>query len=695
VHTLRKDHRVPSSLRGLTALVPLALGASLLVGAAPAAPDLASAPAGSVASAVRTEAPPTLTGELTDLAGAVTGQESEISAAQDRLAQDTDLQLYVVYVDTFDGSTPEDWDTQTRQLSGLGANDLLLSVAVDSRNYYLSPDSVTGVSSGDLNALAGDVKDSLSQDEWAQAAVVAADGARDAVVNGGGNFLISNLLFLGVIAIVVILIVTFVRSRRRQRAGIGVARPTGPQRPQAVRGPADEYAQLPTAELDRRSASALVGIDDALRTSEQELGFAQAQFGPESTQEFEKVLAWSKQQVTEAFRLRQTLDDDVPDTEPQIRDTATRILHTIAQVSNALEGQRDAFDQLRAVEARADEAIEAHARTAATQRARIEAARTTLATLGARYPEDALVSVRQNPDQAASLLGEIGTALDQARAASAGGDRALAVRYARAAEEALGQVGTLLDAVDRAGTELATIGSRLDAGLTSIGSDLEDVDRLAPRDPQVAPRAEQARAAVAVARAARTGDGDPLAALRDLTAAEAALDSALAPMREHQERARRALGLLDQTLGRLESAIRGTTDYIETRRGAVGPEARTRLAEADRLMRVAIDQRATDPEQALGTAQQAERLVRDAQNLAQRDVDYSDDQRRGGGDGGMGQLGGMVLGGILIDSILRGGGGFGGGHHGGGGGFGGGFGGGGGRGGGFGGGGGGGRGGGF
>jgi hypothetical protein len=347
------------------------------------------------------------------------------------------------------------------------------------------------------------------------------------------------------------------------------------------------------------------------------------------------------------------------------------------------------------VEARADEAIEAHARTAATQRARIEAARTTLATLGARYPEDALVSVRQNPDQAASLLGEIGTALDQARAASAGGDRALAVRYARAAEEALGQVGTLLDAVDRAGTELATIGSRLDAGLTSIGSDLEDVDRLAPRDPQVAPRAEQARAAVAVARAARTGDGDPLAALRDLTAAEAALDSALAPMREHQERARRALGLLDQTLGRLESAIRGTTDYIETRRGAVGPEARTRLAEADRLMRVAIDQRATDPEQALGTAQQAERLVRDAQNLAQRDVDYSDDQRRGGGDGGMGQLGGMVLGGILIDSILRGGGGFGGGHHGGGGGFGGGFGGGGGRGGGFGGGGGGGRGGGF
>jgi hypothetical protein len=153
-------------------------------------------------------------------------------------------------------------------------------------------------------------------------------------------------------------------------------------------------------------------------------------------------------------------------------------------------------------------------------------------------------------------------------------------------------------------------------------------------------------------------------------------------MREHQERARRALGLLDQTLGRLESAIRGTTDYIETRRGAVGPEARTRLAEADRLMRVAIDQRATDPEQALGTAQQAERLVRDAQNLAQRDVDYSDDQRRGGGDGGMGQLGGMVLGGILIDSILRGGGGFGGGHHGGGGGFGGGFGGG-GRGGGF------------
>ena len=135
------------------------------------------------------------------------------------------------------------------------------------------------------------------------------------------------------------------------------------------RPPADELAALPTAELDRRSASALVAIDDAVKASDEELGFAQAQFGPDATGEFETVLADAKAQVTEAFRLRQTLDDNVPDTEPQVRETATRILRTCAAVSAMLDAQKAGFDHLRDLEAHVEQALESHARSAAALRA--------------------------------------------------------------------------------------------------------------------------------------------------------------------------------------------------------------------------------------------------------------------------------------------------------------------------------------
>ena len=674
---------MPSSLRGLSLLVPLAVGVPLLAGAAPVPQALPAT---------------TLTSEITDEVGALGGQEATVQAALDQLATETEYQLYVVYVADFDGQTPEAWTTATRSSSGLGANDLTLAVATEERQYYLAPASVPGLTSAQLDDVAADVEDQLRAEDWAGAAVTAADEIRGAATGastggssaGGGN-LLGNLFVLGLVAIAIITFVAWWRSRRRAPQRVGAGQP-GPGGPQVPGGPAGELAALPTAELDRRSASALVGIDDALRASEQELGFAQAQFGPEVTGDFERVLTQAKAQVTEAFRLRQTLDDDVPDTEPQVRETATRILHTVGAVSAALDAQKEGFDRLRDIESRAGEALDAHERGAAAQRARVEAARGTLAQLAAAYPAVTLASVTGNPDQALALLDEVGTAIGQGRQAVAAGDRGVAVRYARAAEEALGQVGTLLDAVERARTDLATIGSRLDAAVASIAADVDDAERLAPRHPEVAARAQDARTAVAAGRAARAGDGDPLAALRDLSRAEAALDAALAPMREAQERARRARQLLDQTLGRVDSAVRGTTDYVETRRGAVGPEARTRLAESQRLLRTAIDQRDTDPERALGAAQQAERLVREAQQLAQRDVDWYDQQRRGGpggGGGGLGDVGGMVLGGILIDSILRGGGGGwgGGGAHGGfgggGGGFGGGGGGGGGRGGGF------------
>ena len=183
----------------------------------------------------------------------------------------------------------------------------------------------------------------------------------------------------------------------------------------------------------------------------------------------------------------------------------------------------------------------------------------------------------------------------------------------------------------------------------------------------------EAKAAVAVAQGARQG-GDPLAALRRLTEAEATLDLALAPSREHAEqpRARRPCcarrwdgSTPDPRHERLHR------DAPRRRR----PEARTRLSEAIRVLTDARNFQETDPVTALAAAQRAESLAAEASQLAQRDASDWTNQQGGGGlfgsGGGGDNIGGMVLGGIILDQILgggrsSGGGGFGGGGFGGG-----------------------------
>ncbi|WP_309133807.1 TPM domain-containing protein [Cellulomonas sp.] len=648
-----------------------ALGATLLVAGAGAA---AAVP------------PPSLTSDVTDVSDVLsTAEEGRVQAALDELAAETSYRLYVVYVPEFTSPDQgQDWARATASESTLGAQDLVLAVATETQRVALAPEATGDLTQAELQGVFDQVRDQLGAGDWAGAAIGAAEGVQAAATGdaaapagssggGGGGFM--TALLVGLVIIGGIFLLTTFARRNRKPAGAPLPDTAGATR---VAGSADEFHQVPTPELDRRSAQALVRLDDALRSSDEELGFAQAQFGPEATREFETVLAEGKQRLTEAFRLRQTLDDDIPDTEEQVRSTSAAILRLCREIGQRLDEQKEAFDRMRAIEERVDDALDAHEREAATLRGRVEPARTALSALSARYPASALASVSGNPDQAERLLEEVANAVAQGRGLVSAGDRSTAVGYARAAEEALGQARRLLDAVDSAGEDLAAVGARLDAAVASITSDLSDAARLARGNPQVEPRAIEAREAVAVASAARSGQGDPIAALRRITAAEAAIDEALAPMREHAERARRAQALLDDVLGRLDSAVRATADYVSTRRGAVGPQARTRLAEADRLRMRALDQRATDPEAALATAQQGEQLVAEAQRLAQLDVENAEQMagygggygpggyggrgygRRGAGDMVSG-VGGMVLGGILLDSILRGGGGFGGG----------------------------------
>ncbi|MFE5310523.1 TPM domain-containing protein [Isoptericola sp. NPDC056605] len=609
--------------------------------------------AGAAVLALSASAVPPLTqldSEITDQSGVLDdGDVAQVQASLDQLADDTPYQLFVVYVDSFDGTDGRDWANRTATDAGLGVNDLLLAVATQDRAYGLSVDTNNGLSDAQLDQVEQVAEDHLRDDDWAGAAIAAADTIRTGgTTSSGGGW--------GVAAAVGGVAVAggvggwlWVRSRRRKQ---GTAAPAGP----------GDLSAVPTEELERRVGTALVEIDDALRTSEQELGFAQAEFGLEATQDFSAALEVAKADVGQAFHLRQELDDDVPDSEPRRRQLLAGILELTEHAGASLDAQTDAFDELRALQQRAPELLDETEQRAGEIEARVPVARETLDGLAASYPASALASVRGNPDQATALVAHAREAVASGRTALTGRTRAASVAHLRAAQNALGQAATLLDAVDQAGAQLATAGADLDKGLASIGQDVADAARLVPAggagDGQadraaVAAALAEAESAMTQARDARSG-GDPLAALHRLTAAEAALDTALAPAREKAEADARARALLRDTLGRVDSQVRATQDYVATRRGAVGPEARTRLAEAARLVAEAQALQSQDPTAALERAQQAERYAQQATRLAEQDT--SSWGANQGGQGGP-NVGGMVLGGILLDSVLRGSGG--------------------------------------
>jgi hypothetical protein len=456
-------------------------------------------------------------------------------------------------------------------------------------------------------------------------------------------------------------------------------------------GSAPVAPQVPLAELQQRAASALVQTDDAVQTSEQELGFAIASYG-DAAEPFRVALGEAKTRLDEAFRLRQKLDDVQPDTEEQTREWNIRIVQLCEEANTALDEQADAFDELRALEKNLPAAIAAARTELTATEARIDAARTTLATLQTRFTDSTLNTVADNPDQAAERLTFATTALAGAEEDVTTSELSEAAVGVQAAQESIVQAQRLLEAIDKVGADLAATRSAIDTAMVDLQRDLADARALAAAgDPQgsvtaVASSTESALADVQRELGANAINAHSLAEKLELANRE--IDGVLAAVRDRQAQDRRASAALRQVLGSAESKVSAATDFISARRGGVGAEARTRLAEASRLVSSAHTAAATDPALALAHAQRADGLAAQAIQLAEQDV--SGFNSNAGGMGGLGGLGGgmlgggsggsggngmmgAILGGIIIDQVLgggnRGGGMFGGG--GGGGGFGG------------------------
>lgn len=586
---------------------------------------------------------------VVDQAGVLGSELGEVEQALDAAGERSGRQLFVAYVDDFTNpSSAAEWAADTAIGANMGAEDYLLAIAVDGRSYDLSVDQNASLSDAELERIRTEVTEPLLHDDrWAEAAIATANAIADSG-SGGGSAAWAWWLVIGLL--VVIGIIVFIVVRRRRAAVGGAA--AGPPQPSID-------------ELRRQAGSALVQIDDALKTSEEELGFAVASYGESATAPFREALATAKARTSEAFALQQKLDDHVPDTDAQRREWYAAIIALAGEADALLDAQAERFDALRELERNAPAALANVQAAQAAAEAAIGPSAERLASLQAAYAASAVATIADNPQQARARLDFARTAISEAQAALGRGASGEAAVGIRGAEEAVDQAQLLATAVERAAADLAAADRQLAEGIADLDRDVQTARALqAPGLAELADRT--ASEAQALREAAAATGRDPLALKARLDAANTAIDQAVAGARDAAERTARAAAQLQRSIASARAKISAAEDYIVARRGAIGPEARTRLAEAGRLAVEAETSAAADPVAALATAQHAERLADDALRLARTNVGDFGDQY---GDGGFGDWGGpsrpangggdvfgAVLGGILIDNLLGGGG---------------------------------------
>ncbi|MDH6245819.1 TPM domain-containing protein [Mycobacterium sp. OTB74] len=608
---------------------------------------------------------------VTDNADAFTSQQhTQVTQAVQLLYGQRGTRLWVVYVNDFSGSDAQQWAENTWRRSDLGDHDAILAVATQDRAYaLLVPTAAAG--RVDVNQLRRSaVEPKLHNGDWAGAAVAAADGLRTPAANtgaantgagGSGGFgWVGLLIALAIIGIVLAVLFWWVRRRRNQRreASLAAAKNVDATDPGAL-------ADMPLDTLEDLSKSILVEVDNAVRTSDNELSLAVGEFGDRDTAPFTAAVENAKAALAQAFTVRQTLDDAIPESPQQRRDLLTQVVVSASRADKELENQRAAFHQMRDLVINAPTRLDALTQQMVGLTARVDPSQQTLTGLHSQFSDTALASIAGNVDTAKQRLAFADQNISTARGlvSKPADSQGELVNAIRAAESALGQAQKLLDAVDSASGDINHAVAALPAAIADIQNGI-NAAAAQPDGPHAAALAKAKDAAVqAVSLAKSSGATDPLGAFNQLTAADGDLDKLLATIAEETAAAQRLQQSYDQALMAAQSRVRGVSDFIDTRRGSIGSEARTRLAEAKRHLDAAQAAVGTDLPGAINHANSAADLAAQAQSLADDDVRSAQrayaDMHRGSDNGAM--LGGIIIGNILSGAMRGGGGGGGGG----------------------------------
>ena len=633
-----------------------------------------------VAPSATAEPPFRLPDQVTDNAGVLDDrQRADVQKAVDQLYSQRRVRLWVVFVDSFSPQGAVGWAQQTRTVSDLSNDDAILAVATGQRSYaFLVPPAAAGGSSTKVDNIRRDrIEPALKNNDWVGAATAAATGlgtlgssaSGSRSGGGGGGSMVPLLIMAGIGLLVIGALMMWSRRRRAKRheADVAAAKNVDPTDASAL-------ASVPIGALDDLSRSIVVKVDNAIRTSANELVLAVEEFGEAQTAPFAAAVDSARETLKQAFAVRQKLDDTVPEPLPERRDLLTRVVVSAAKANKELDTQTEAFHQMRDLVINAPERLDALTQQLVTVTARVEPCEQKLTALKGEFAESALASVARNVNAARERIGFADKAITRGRELAAkpvAGEVGELVDNIRGGESSLQQANTMLDAVDSAASDIRKAVSTLPSAIADIQKGINEAGtQLAQGGLAKATELSAARdgAVKAVTAAQSTGATDPLGAFTQLTQADADLDRLLAGVAEERDAAERLIKSYEQALFTAQSRVRSVSDYIDTRRGSIGPEARTRLNEAVRQLEAAQATSKSDIDEAIKRANGASLLAAQAQQLANDDVQAGQRQYQARYRGGQSDMGAMV-GGIILGNILTGGFGGGGGYSGGGGGW--------------------------
>jgi hypothetical protein len=632
-----------------------------------------------LAPSAAAEPPFRLPDYVTDNSGVLNDRQlADVQKAVDQLYSERRVRLWVVFVDSFAPQGAVGWAQQTQKISDLGSEDAILAVATKDRSYsFLVSPTASGGSSTKVDNIRRDrIEPALRNTDWTGAAVAAANGlaglkgAPAAGSGGGGSMMVPLAVLAGVGLLGFGGMTLWSRKRRRKahEAAVTAAKDIDPTSPEAL-------ASVPINALDDLSKSIVVEVDNAVRTSANELVLAVEEFGETQTAPFAAAVDNARQTLKQAFTVRQKLDDDVPEPLPERRDLLTRVVVSAAKANKELDTQSAAFRQMRDLVFNAPERMDALTQQLVTVTARLEPSDQKLAQLRTEFDEGALASVARNVTAARERVAFADDSITRGRELAAkpvAGEVGDLIDCVRGAESSLQQANTMLDAVDSAASDIRRAVSTLPAAIEDIQRGISQAgEQLAKGGLAKSAELSTARdAAVRAVSAAQTnGSTDPLGTFTQLTQADADLDRLLATVTEEREASDRLERSYEQALSTAESRVRSVSDYIDTRRGSIGPEARTRLNEAVRQLEAAESKRETAIDEAIKHANGASMLAAQAQQLANDDVQAGQRQYQVSYGGRRQSDMGAMVGGIILGNILTGGmgGGYGGGYTGGGG----------------------------
>ncbi|WP_411720329.1 hypothetical protein [Mycetocola sp.] len=375
------------------------------------------------------------------------------------------------------------------------------------------------------------------------------------------------------------------------------------------------------AALEQKAGVALVRTDDLVHSAEEEVAFAAAQFGDAAATDFARTVASAREQLREAFQLHQQLADEIPDSESQRRRWNQRIVELCTEISRSIGEHTDSLDARRTLERNAPERLGELRRAIAATEGRLPEIESTLERLASLYAPATIASVTDAPTRARDALAQAQAALAQAELRVSAQETS--AEHLDDASQHLLTARHALDGATRTAAGLDSASAELAAAIDRIRGSVADARQR--RDSAEVPEAvAEISAGIDIASAAltrasdRSSVPDPLARLDTLREAEARLDAALSSARSRQQRIDSAREALRGALFSARSHLDVASTFISENRSRVGPDARTRLAEAERQL--ALAEAADDPVDALDIARRVSRLAQDADALARYDA---------------------------------------------------------------------------